>query len=167
MLHFPSTDRDFETAIRFLASKMPDASSLEKPTLLHSVRVGIYLYNHGYDTHICIAGLLHDLIEDADVTAQEIASDFGNETAELVKVNTKNESLPKENRYEELLQRCVQHSEQASIVKAADIIDNLITYRRIKSEEGIGNMLHFGTVLLQLKPKNYTDKIFEELESLL
>jgi len=167
MINFPSTDRDVEEALRFLSKNMPDAERLEKPTLLHSVRVGVYLYNHGYERSIVLAGLLHDLIEDSTVTAKEIANDFGNDVADLVKANTKNENLPKENRYEELLQRCVQDGEQASIVKAADIIDNLITYRKINSEEGINNMLQFGTILLKLKPKDYTDKIFEELDSVM
>ena len=167
MLHFPQSDRDFEQALRYLSEKMPDANNLPKPTLLHSVRVGLYLYNHGYDSSLCIAGLLHDLVEDSDVSLDDIEQNFGKEVSFIVDANTKNETLPEEKRYDELLKRCIESGEEASIVKAADIIDNIITYRKIKSDEGITNMLRFGKRLLELKPASYTDKIFQELEVLL
>ena len=110
---------------------------------------------------------MHDLIEDSEITIKDIESKFGNDVALIVKANTKNEDLHEEERYEELLKRCIETSEAASIVKAADIIDNLITYRRIKSDEGIQNMLNFGAILLGLKPVNYTDKIFNKLKELI
>lgn len=66
-----------------------------------------------------------------------------------------------------LKKKCIQSSEEASIVKAADIIDNLITYRKINSEEGVANMLKFGKILLELKPSTYTDKIFQKLAEIL
>lgn len=166
MIDFPSSDRDFEQALRFLAQKMPDANELPKPTLLHSVRVGLYLYHHNYDTSICIAGLLHDLVEDAGVTVEDISNEFGDLVAQLVRANTKNEKLPEEERYEALLQSCINNGEPASIVKAADIIDNLITYKKYNIEQGINNMLHFGKILLKLKPERYADKIFTELDRL-
>jgi (p)ppGpp synthase/HD superfamily hydrolase len=167
MLHFPQLDRDFEQALRFLSEKMPDANNLPKPTLLHSTRVGIYLHNHGYNSSICIAGLLHDLVEDSDVSLDDIEQSFGKEVAVLVDANTKDEELPEGKTYEELLKKCIESGEDASIVKAADIIDNLITYRKIHSDEGIANMLRFGKILLELKPVSYTDKIFQELAEVL
>ena len=167
MIDFPLTDRDFEEASRFLSEKMPDANDLPKPTLLHSIRVGIYLYNHEYSSSVCIAGLLHDLVEDSDVTIEDIENKFGYDVAQLVKANTKNEELPKEKIYEELLKRCIESGEEASIIKAADIIDNLNTYRRIKSAEGIQNMLNFKTILLKIKPKGFNDRIFQELQEML
>lgn len=167
MVGFPQTDRDFEQALRFLSEKMPDANDLPKPTLFHSVGVGMYLHNHGYNSSICIAGLLHDLVEDSDVTIESIQNMFGKDVAQLVKANTKNEELSEEKKYEELLKRCVESGEEASIIKAADIIDNLNTYRRIKSDEGIQNMLNFGTILLEIKPKEFNDKIFQQLQEML
>jgi (p)ppGpp synthase/HD superfamily hydrolase len=167
MVDFPLTDRDFEEAVRFLSEKMPDVNDLPKPTLLHSIRVGIYLYNHKYSSSVCIAGLLHDLIEDSDVTIENIENKFGSNIALLVKANTKNEDLPEEKRYEELLKRCIESGENASIIKAADIIDNLNAYRKIKSDEGIKNMLNFGTILLEIKPKRFNDRIFQELQEML
>ncbi|MBA3723370.1 MAG: HD domain-containing protein [Candidatus Levybacteria bacterium] len=167
MLHFPTTDRDFEEALRFLSDKMPDAKDLPKPTLLHSVRVGVYLYNHGYESTICVAGLLHDLVEDSEVTVKDIAKEFGRDVADIVKANTKNEELPEDIRYDELMKACIQSGENASIVKAADIIDNLTTYRKMQSELGMQNMLRFGSTLLKLRPQEYNDRIFVELEDLL
>lgn len=99
MLHFPQSDQDFEQALRFLSEKMPDADKLPKPTLLHSVRVGISLYNGGYNSSICIAGLLHDLVEDSEVSLDDIEQRFGKKVSVLVGANTKNEKFPEEKMY--------------------------------------------------------------------
>lgn len=162
MIDFPLTDRDFEQALRFLAEKMPDANDLPKPTLLHSIRVGVFLYNQSYPISICIAGLLHDLVEDSGVTIEEIEVMFGKDVSELVSANTKKDNVS----YEEFLKDCVLSGESAAIVKAADIMDNLSTYRRNNIDVGVQNMLRFGKILLEIKPETYKDKLFEELEKL-
>lgn len=167
MSDFPSTDNDFEKALRYLSQEMPDTKVLLKPTLLHSTRVGIYLYNQGYKSSICIAGLLHDLVEDSTVTIEDIETNFGKEVAKIVSTNTKKEELNENIKYNELLKRCIESGEDAAIVKSADIIDNLITYRKIKSDKGIRNMLNFANILLGLKPKEYSDKIFQNLQEML
>lgn len=167
MIGFPSTDHDIERAIRMLSEKMPDAHNLPKPVLLHSIRVGVYLHTHGYDANLVIAGLLHDIVEDTDISLEELAQKFGSEVAKLVRANTKDEHLQKEETYELFLMRCVQTSESAAIVKAADIIDNLAMYRRHNIAEGIDNMLRFGNILLENRPESYQDKIFEELKKLI
>jgi len=164
MTNTPQPERDFEQALRFLAEKMPDAKDLEKPTLIHSVRVGVYLYNHNCDISICIAGLLHDLVEDSDIKLEDLRGKFGEKVAELVSANTKNNSLPKDQIYIELLERCINSGEEASIIKAADTLDNLIYYRAIDDQEGISNMLNFGRILLHLKPENFENEIFAELQ---
>lgn len=104
-------DDEFEVAIRLLTENMPDAEDLEKPTLFHSIRVGVHLYNLGYSREICLAGLLHDVVEDADITKDDIEEEFGSEVALLVKANTKDEDL--ENKYEDLIERCVLAGEGA------------------------------------------------------
>ena len=64
---------EFEKAVRFLAKRMPlpDANS-RKPILFHDIRVGIYLYENGYTKDVVLAGVLHDTIEWARMSAQEL-----------------------------------------------------------------------------------------------
>ncbi len=158
-------DNDFETAVRFLSKHMPKAEDLEKPTLLHSLRVGVYLFQKGYSKEICIAGLLHDLIEDSKISKEDISNEFGEEIANLVKANTKNENI--KNKYEDLITRCIELGENALIIKAADIIDNFNYYSKISNAGGLSYVHEIGELLFKLKPTNYNDKIFEELKVVL
>ena len=54
----------FEKAVRLLVEHFPPSDeSSRKPVLFHDIRVGVYLYEHGYSEDIVLAGLLHDAIE--------------------------------------------------------------------------------------------------------
>jgi (p)ppGpp synthase/HD superfamily hydrolase len=50
---------------------------------------------NGTDTRATIAALLHDTIEDQDVTAEMIANEFGQSVADVVLELTDDKSLPK------------------------------------------------------------------------
>jgi (p)ppGpp synthase/HD superfamily hydrolase len=99
-----------EEAIRLISSKFAVPGGFNKPVLLHAVRVGTNLYFNNYDTDIVIAGYLHDIIEDTDVTKQDITKQFGEGIASIVAANTKNSSLEdRDIRHEELIKRyCTQ-----------------------------------------------------------
>ena len=130
MHHYSIDDQaKIERSIILASSKFAMLHDLIKPTLLHAIRVGSWLYFHGYETNIVIAGFLHDIIEDTDVTEQDIHEEFGEEVASLVIANTKKTNIAeKKSRNDELIKRCIETSEKASIVKAADIIDNYKYY---------------------------------------
>src|SRR5438128_986934 len=101
-----------EEAIRWLSLVMPTVDQLSKPTLLHSVRVGVYLYIRGYPKEICLAGLLHDAIEDTPITEEAIEQRFGKVVSALVIANTKNERLrDKYEKYRDLMDCCVRAGE--------------------------------------------------------
>ena len=102
-----------EKAIILVSSKFAMCHNLIKPTLLHAIRVGSWLYFHGYETNIVIAGFLHDIIEDTDVIVQDIFEVFGLEVANIVKANTKNTKIQgKKIRNEELVKRCLEKKGQ-------------------------------------------------------
>lgn len=69
--------------------------------------------------------LLHDVIEDTDVTYSEVKTTFGSNVAQGVLALTKNESLPKEQRMRDSLERIIQQPHEVWIVKLADRITNL------------------------------------------
>jgi (p)ppGpp synthase/HD superfamily hydrolase len=153
-----------ERAIILASSKFAMFHNLIKPTLLHAIRVGSWLYFHGYETNIVIAGFLHDIIEDTDVTEEDIREDFGVEVASLVIANTKNINImEKKTRNDELIKRCLETSEKASIVKAADIIDNYKYYSSLNDQVGIEYCKNNALSFRKYFNTDYDDKIFIKL----
>lgn len=158
---------EFENTIRLITDLFPSAETLIKPTLFHSIRVGIYLYEREYSRDICLAALLHDTLEDTSFTLHDIEKKFGDRIAELVMANTKDMSVEKSQRSEELIKRCAAHSEDALIVKAADIRDNIMYYTRIGNADELEHMKRNARFVIQYKSEKYTDSIFEELRAIL
>lgn len=159
---------EFENTVRFITNAFPNAEKLVKPTLLHSIRVGLYLFNDGYSREIYIAGLLHDLLEDTRVTKDELIDKYGIEITELVEANSKNQKLSEEEIYSDLINRCIKHSQDALIVKVADVIDNLQYFRKLNDIERVNKMTRIGNLIIDSIPGDkYKDRIFDELEKLL
>lgn len=148
----------FETALKFLSSHMPVyADSMPKPTLMHSIRVGFYLFENNYALHVSIAGLLHDILEDTDVTPQDIENQFGKKVREIVVLNTKKE---KGTQYIQAL----KDNEEALIVAGADAIDGLQYYEGMQDRKNIRYCTEKIRVILQTKHKSHKDPIFEYLD---
>ena len=77
------------------------------------------------DTDLIIAALLHDSIEDAGVTAQDLALRFGADVADLVSEVTDDKSLPKQERKRLQVENAPKKSVRAQTIKLADKISNL------------------------------------------
>ena len=60
-----------------------------EPYLIHPLWVGIILANLEMDKETIVAGMLHDVVEDTDVTIEDISREFGEEVALLVDGVTK------------------------------------------------------------------------------
>ncbi|MFM2415027.1 MAG: hypothetical protein RI911_720 [Candidatus Parcubacteria bacterium] len=60
-----------------------------EPFFIHPATVALYLSEMGMDAHTIAAGLLHDSIEDAGVTKDEIITGFGSDVYHLVEGVTK------------------------------------------------------------------------------
>jgi guanosine-3',5'-bis(diphosphate) 3'-pyrophosphohydrolase len=156
---------EFEKAIRILAEYMPlSDESTRKPVFFHDLRVGVYLYEQGYSRDIVLAGVLHDAIEDSEITAELIAKQFGVNVAKLVSASTKDSSIKdSKQRIDELILRCSQNGEDALIVKAADILDSFKYYTSVNNKAEIEYCLKNAEAIFKYKPKEYQDKVFDEL----
>jgi GTP diphosphokinase / guanosine-3',5'-bis(diphosphate) 3'-diphosphatase len=77
------------------------------------------------DVPAVIAALLHDCIEDAGVTEQEVAEQFGDEIAGVVAEVTDDKSLRKEERKRLQVANASKKSPRGALVKLADKISNL------------------------------------------
>lgn len=144
-------DVQIEVAIRLISQYMGSAAVLGKPTLFHSIRVGVSLYSTASAPEVVLAGFLHDILEDTSCTADQIESLFGAEVRRLVEANTKDRAIADATtRREELIRRCVANGDNACLVKAADILDNLGYYRGRMHSKGIQYAESLGRLLLSL-----------------
>ncbi len=69
--------------------------------------------------------LLHDTIEDTQVTYEQVSQQFGTAVAEGVSALSKNEALPKPERMQDSLTRIRTQPREVWMVKLADRITNL------------------------------------------
>ena len=79
----------------------------------------------GSDPDVVIAALLHDAIEDVDVTSEMIASQFGQHVADIVTEVTDDKSLPKAERKRKQVENALKKSPEAKLIKLADKTSNL------------------------------------------
>jgi (p)ppGpp synthase/HD superfamily hydrolase len=77
------------------------------------------------DVDLVIAALLHDTIEDTDVTKSELAERFGADVADLVSEVTDDKSLPKQERKRLQIANAPHKSIRAQVIKLADKTSNL------------------------------------------
>lgn len=121
----PEESFEVEKAVQFLVKRYSESGKNFKPVILHSLRTAFYLLSLGYGKDIIIAAILHDLIEDSDVTLREIDSTFGSEVADIVSSITFDPRLKdKKKRNEEMFARAKKRGKRSLIVKCADIYDN-------------------------------------------
>jgi len=76
-----------------------------------------------------VAGLLHDSIEDAGVTRQMVAEEFGEDVAQMVWEVTDDKNLPKLERKRLQVEHAPLHSRRVQWLKLADKISNLRSLR--------------------------------------
>jgi len=129
-------DEEIERAIQYLVHSFESSGNNPKPVILHSTRVGMNLYNRDYQKRTVISGLLHDLLEDTDVTSDEIRSKFGKDVANIVEATSFNESIDDYlKRHYDIYKRCFELGRSAVVVKAADILDNSDYYSLAGSKD--------------------------------
>lgn len=81
----------------------------------------------GHDPELVVAALLHDAVEDQDVTRAAIALEFGEDVAALVMEVTDDKTLPKAQRKRLQIEHAAEKSPRAAILKLADKTSNLAT----------------------------------------
>ena len=99
----------------------------QEPYINHLIEV-LDLVAHsggGSDTEVLQAAVLHDVVEDTSVTAEDLAQAFGARVASIVHENSDDMSLPKTERRRARIAAMPLKSKEARIVKMADVISNL------------------------------------------
>ena len=136
-----SPDR-YVDAMRFAAAahKSQKVPGSELPYLVHVVSVAaevIAALAADADADLAVTcALLHDTVEDTDVTLEQITARFGDAVAAGVSALTKNAALPtKAEKMADSLRRITEQPPEIAVVKLADRITNLATPPHSWSQE--------------------------------
>jgi uncharacterized protein (UPF0147 family) len=99
----------------------------QEPYLNHLVEVLDLLVQatDGTDTDMLIAAILHDVVEDTSASYEDVAKNFGERVAEIVRENSDDMTLPKAERRRARIAGMPLKSREARLVKMADVISNL------------------------------------------
>lgn len=157
---------EIEKALKLLVEYFP-IEEQKKPALFHSIRVCTYLYNNWYPEYLCIAWLLHDALEDTEISEETIRKNFGMNVLEIVKANSKNNDLLKDERLEDIVKRCVGYWEWALIVKMADVYDNFQFYIRESISKEIDRCKYISELIIKYKLESWHDDIFKHANTII
>lgn len=101
-----------------------------RPYIEHPVAVAERLAETGYADEVLAAGLLHDVVEDSELSADDIRERFGDRVAELVDVLTEDASIePYEPRKHAHRERVGEADAEALAIFAADKLTNVSMLR--------------------------------------
>lgn len=113
----PQVRAAYELARRAHAGQLDKAG---QPYLLHPVMVAAGVRGHG--STATVTALLHDVVEDADVTPQKIRAQFGDAVADAVALLTHEAGVP----YQDYVRRVAESGNAAAIlVKLSDLTQNM------------------------------------------
>ena len=123
----------YERALRIAAGshRHQNRKGSAIPYITHPVHVSLILLRYGFPMEVCVAGLLHDVVEDQDYPLAAIDEDFGPRVAHIVgalsetKSDGRGNKLPWEIRKAEGLAKVRRAGPEAAVVKAADTIHNI------------------------------------------
>lgn len=109
---------------------------------LHSTRVARYIREELgiVDENLQIAALLHDVVEDTDVTVNQIEGIFGKKVASMVSQLTRS-SQPSDTQFEKIIRKIEQNLTlkeapyAVRVIKCADRIDNLRSSESIPEDD--------------------------------
>lgn len=150
---FPGTDLPYIMHLSFVCMEVIAALNVESDR----------------DGNLAIqCALLHDAIEDTDITYQQIEAEFGEAVAKGVLALTKDLTLEKHLQMENSLERIKQQPAEISMVKLADRISNLQSPPSYWTKDKIRSYREEGIYIyntLKDASKFLGDRLYEKIES--
>ena len=116
-----------------------------EPYIIHPINVAYILAGVGLDDSTICAALLHDVVEDTDVTDEDLRRDFGFEIADMVagvtKLSTMMFTTVEEQQIEDYRKMFLAMGKdiRVIIIKLADRLHNMRTLKFLKRDRQIAN----------------------------
>lgn len=116
-----------------------------EPYIIHPLNVAYILANIGLDDSTICAALLHDIVEDTDVTNEDLKEMFGNEIAEMVagvtKLSTLQFATVEEKQVENYRRMFLAMGKDIRVIliKLADRLHNMRTLKYLKRDRQLAN----------------------------
>lgn len=118
--------KKMDETLHYVSKNLLESGHNSKPVLFHSFKVAFRLYESNYEESIVLAAVLHDLIEDTDITYEDINAKYGTEIADIVEAVSFNPKV--EDKLEQaklMFENCVKYGKKALLIKCSDLIDNI------------------------------------------
>lgn len=106
------------------------------PYIVHPVEVAMELARNGASEELICAGFLHDTIEDAFITPEQLEKAFGPKVAELVNEDSEDKTQTWEERKQSMLDSLRDGSREHQMLMCADKLSNLRSIHESLPEEG-------------------------------
>jgi GTP diphosphokinase / guanosine-3',5'-bis(diphosphate) 3'-diphosphatase len=135
------------------------ARKSDEPYIIHPLSVAHILAELNFEPAVIAAGLLHDVLEDSDITREELRAEFGDEVLTLVEGVTKLERVEKRVQEDKARDRNLQEMESLRKLLIAMATDDLRVIF-IKLADRLHNM----RTLEYLSPANQTRMARETLQ---
>lgn len=132
------------------------------PYISHPVAVGMILQEAGYKKEMVAAGVLHDTVEDTDLSLEDIEREFGKDIALLVEgCSEPDKSLSWEERKQHTIDFLKNAPEEIRVVACADKLHNVRSIRldAEKSGEQVWNRFRRGKEQQEWYYRNVIDSL--------
>ena len=131
---------DNALAVAALAHDGQVRKGTDIPYVTHPFAVGLMLAQAGYPEEIIAAGILHDTVEDTDITLDYLREHFGDKVTDIVEgCSEPDKSAPWEVRKQHTLDYLRQAPWEVRLVACADKVHNLRTM--LAEEKRIGEAI--------------------------
>ncbi|MCF7911204.1 MAG: bifunctional (p)ppGpp synthetase/guanosine-3',5'-bis(diphosphate) 3'-pyrophosphohydrolase [Candidatus Cloacimonetes bacterium] len=141
--------------------------------IIHPLTVAVIIAGLGLDASAVCTGILHDVVEDTDITAADITNEFGSEISYLVDAVTKIGYLPystgksfqKAENYRKLL-LAITNDVRVVFIKIADRLHNMRTLQHLNEHKQIEIAQETLEIYIPLAIRFGLQNIKRELEDL-
>lgn len=106
------------------------------PYVVHPIMVSRIVEHHGFSEIVVAAALAHDVLEDTDVTEDELRAKLGEAVVDIVLAVSEDKSLDWEARKEAYIEQVATASDEVKAVSVADKIHNTQSFLKAYAEQG-------------------------------
>ncbi len=146
------------------------------PYIVHPFMVAMVLRQHGFSDETIIVALLHDVLEDTKVTADDLVQSVGEKIVSYIQMLSEQKELPWEERKKHYIEAVVSAPEEVKAVSVADKLYNLTDLLSGLEKAGAEYWRHFSRGAEQQKwffrafcdgiKSSWKHPLVDELESL-